>query len=407
MRALLLITKYNLQRGCKYDAVAFEMEATGQNEVSEQYSVGLLASLIDYGREFYDTVINKREYHLFDPMISDRSCQLRAIWLAEYCRSRSPSSILSDEDALIFGLSRFLIETANFLDNEVTGRVPVSSNVKLWPEAVCKIEGASKRRHFWGVAKSIIQNRILKDLLHIFSTIPSESILTQGLFCAPQDQVKHEILYLLEHTSEFCFSEIRVPMLHFFPSLVLVASLVSAHNFPIVVVVREIEPLRGKLFCRRRHVFCFMYDDSLRALTQVPKEKITKDEPIIIFLSHSYAKIAKERAVYDIGGNFLNNLNTLFGVNAKLFDYIYAIAATHSGLADSPGGSNKIDGAPVLTELARQYAGFAHQTNLVSSKIICDYQMLSNEQLGQDCLDNTPFRITHVFGGGVQCLESD
>jgi hypothetical protein len=379
------------------------MKATELNETSGLYSVGLLASLMDYGREFYDTVVNKQKYHLFDPMISDRSCQLRAIWLAEYCRNRRPDSNVSDEDALIFGLSRFLFETANFLDDEITGIVPVSSNVKLWPDEICKIESASKRRHFWGVAKSIIQDRVLQDLLHIFSTISAESVRTQGLFCASQEQVKREILYLLGHTSEFSFSEIKVPTLHFFPSIVLVASLASAHKFSVVVVVREIKSLHGKLFGVGKHVFGFVYDDSLKAFVQVPREKITKDEPIIVFLSHSYAK---ECAEYDIGENFLSNLNTLFGVNARLFDYVYAIAATHSALIDSQDESDKIDGAPALTELTRQYSGFAHQTDLVASKIAYEDQKFSNGQLDQNCLVKAPFRITHVFGGGALCLDS-
>ncbi|MDR0631274.1 MAG: hypothetical protein LBF66_01740 [Holosporales bacterium] len=379
--------------------------ATELSELSGLYSDELLVCVIDYGRVFHDVVINKQEYHLFDPMISDRSCQLRAIWLAEYCRKSRGDANLPDEDAAIFGLARFLVETSNFLDNDVTGRVPVGSNIKIWPKEICEIDAAGKRRRFWGVAKSIVQRRVLKDLHCVFSDISSEYIQTHGLFGASPGQVKSELLCLLEHAPVFSFSEIKIPMFHFFPSLILVASLASAHKFPVVVIVREIKLSKsGTLFCAQKRVFCFVYDDSSGVFMQVAREQISEDQPSIVFLAHSYAKDVAMCAT-STPERFLDELNALFGVSARLFDYIYAIAATHSMLVESSGESSDLNASLALTALSHQYSEFAYKTDLVARKMVAENQKFILGQLGQDSLEATPFRITHVFGGGARCLD--
>jgi hypothetical protein len=372
----------------------FERKGGALRDISERYSANFSADLIVYGQKFAKAVIDDRHYHIFDPVVSDHSCQLRAVWLAEYCRFHTSSKDLSDEDLLFFGLSRFLYESADFLDSDITGRVPGGSNVKLWPDALQKIESRTQQKRFFGVAKSIIQTRILKDFSVLFSEIADRDIQVHGLFKVSPAQVRCEILSLLAQAPQFSFSTVKIPMFHFFPGLIIVGSLPAAHNFPIEMIIRKIKDgPGGTLVCCGTTSLYFMYDASSGIFTQVSHDQVRTDCPAVSFLSYAYGK-QSERVD---GGDFVANLNESFGVNASLLDYIYAISATHTMLVGADEGFSTIENAPVLTALAQQYFDFAHKISLVAHR--------TDKYLQREELADIPFVITHVYGRRATCSD--
>lgn len=76
----------------------------------EEYSSTLFEDMYGYGYEFADSIINRKQYHLFDPMVSDWSCQMRAIWLCCLLKTKSFRDL---DDDFFFWISPLALRVCN------------------------------------------------------------------------------------------------------------------------------------------------------------------------------------------------------------------------------------------------------------------------------------------------------
>ena len=84
-------------------------------------------AFLKYGSEFAVEVVQKEKWSLFDPMVSDWSCQIRALWVCLFLK-KIPFERLEKEDLLFLGLVRFLCDSAICLTHTVTGTIPLRTN---------------------------------------------------------------------------------------------------------------------------------------------------------------------------------------------------------------------------------------------------------------------------------------
>lgn len=179
-----------------------------------KYPAGFVDDLISYGREFAVRVLDQKQYHLFDPMVSDRSCQLRAIWLACFWQFKKKTEELDEEDLLIFGLVRYLCETAVSVKHEIVGEVPLKTRSAYWPSEVMRLSSA-KRMHFLGTAKALLMERILSDMYRWLLFIDPKDLLV-GRFSADLEQVYIELLRGFANPVHTFYSDVAIPVVTFF-----------------------------------------------------------------------------------------------------------------------------------------------------------------------------------------------
>ncbi|MDR1597470.1 MAG: hypothetical protein LBR89_00835 [Holosporales bacterium] len=359
------------------------------------YPTQFFDDMLKYGDDFARDVLELHQYHLFDPMVSDRSCQLRVIWIACFALEKRCRSQMSDDDLIVFGLSRFLTETAFFADHEIIGHVPFRSNVKLWPNELSSLDSARQRNLFFGLAKQIVQVRVLQDLCRWMSDVPPGLVHVNGLYPVPSELAKQELVVLFSQLPEFSFSEIPIPLFHFFPGLVVLATLAAAFDIVVAVLLRKAESIsRGEWGCSAQKIFYFKYNAQTKQFEVFSPTECDAARPVVVFSSHCCG-IDSVNASDD----FVESLNNLFNVNASIFDYIYASASTHAMLTGNDFVNENVDieGSPSLTQLTRQYLQLARKTGLVVRDTGPQVGMLSMKKLDHITVLDTPFEITHVL----------
>ncbi|MDR1907530.1 MAG: hypothetical protein LBQ43_01570 [Holosporales bacterium] len=375
-------------------------------ELLNRYPAQFLGRLLAYGKGFAHRILDEKRFHLFDPMVSDRSCQLRVTWIACFARQNPTCAGLSDNDFIFFGLACFLTETVYFVDHGIIGHVPFRSNVKLWPDELPDLGSARQRNRFFGVAKNFVQARVLSDLARWFSEVPSKAVQVNGLFKAPQELVKGEILDLFENLPTFSYSEVSIPLLHFFPGLIVVTTLVSHFKLPLSILLRKANySADGTLFSPGKTFFNFMYDANLEEFVPIQQNEINEDDVVVVFSSHYYANGSE--LDYAKSQSFVNALNNLFNVQASLLDYVYAMTATHAmlKLRDSGDELVTIENSPNLTKLTQQYFKLAKKVDLSVRNTVFKLGGSIDNKFCNVQVSETPFEVTHVLGASVQFFD--
>jgi hypothetical protein len=376
------------------------------DELFGAYPCAFRESLFRYGMDFAVDVLEKKQFYKFDPMISDRSCQLRAIWLAVFYQKKTKAQELSNEEVILFGLARFLIETAYHVQHAVIGRIPLRTDKTLWPDELFQLESGKQRMRFFGKAKALVQERIVNDFVTWMKELPPSALETGTLRDVNKPALLSETLNSLR-CPEFCsYSCVSIPLINFFPGFLIVISLAAYFRIDIVVLLRRIEREKnGALTEKERKIFPFGYNAFSETFEEL-KRPLNERAPVIGISSHFYLGNSST-SFSDFSKGLVSGLNQRFNINATVIDYIYAMAATHAMLVEKEfvECNVEIENAPDVTNLTRHYLDFSRTVGLAVSKTVLDIDLAVSQGQVDPELRHTPFEMTHICCDSIERLR--
>ncbi len=355
-----------------------------------KYPAGFVDDLVSYGREFAVRVLDQKKYHLFDPMVSDRSCQLRAIWLACFWQFKKKTEELNEEDLLIFGLVRFLCEAALSAEHEIIGRCPLKTCSSYWPNEVVRLNSAGRMR-FLGVAKALLMERILADMYRWLLFIDPKDLLV-GRFSADLEQVYIELLRGFANPVHTFYSDVAIPVVTFFPGFVALMSLAAHFKVPLVAEMRRVERNpEGFLYVAEEARTRFMYDPKRHAFFEEDAMSRRSECPAVVFSGHSYLEGGQIQPAH-----MVESLNRYSNLEASVMDYIYGVMATHEAFPRGADDQNRPD-EPLLSQLTSDYLRFAQSAHVHSYEtVMAVYDATRSNSLKDLEIHKTACEITHV-----------
>lgn len=376
--------------------------------------------LLSYGQVFAERVLDQQDFAAFDPILSDRSCQLRAIWLSCFWRIKERAARLDEEDVLMFGLARFLCESAVPAQHPIIGVDSLKTRSGFWPEGLFRLKNAIIRRRFLGQAKALLAERVLNDMEAWMHEVRPDEVVFGTYAPRGKALVKkayEELLAVFDHLVYSAYSEVEIPIPLFFPGFLVVATLASFFQVPLALTFRKVcrdEGGKGMLACKETFVNAFTFDRTTgqfeEAALSSPQVKNTKGCPVLVFSGHSYMGDAPSQIAK--GPSILRFLNSLYGKDLSIMDYIYAIMATH---AAAPGDRReddwKMTWASSLSLIARNYLTLAQQTGLSVHETVKNiFEATQTNTLHELVIDRAAYEVTHVCNAswkqlGVQWEE--
>jgi hypothetical protein len=365
----------------------------------ELYSEELYKDMLNYGREFADSVINKKQYHLFDPMVSDWSCHLRAVWLCCFLKNNKFSD-LCDDDFIFFGLVRLLCESATMITHEVV-KSPIKTKTKYWPESIIPLKNKIEKEIFYGIAKKIVASRTLNDLERWFCEIPHEYVVL-GTISKEKKNVYEELLNIFSFPYFFSFSEIQIPMVPFFHGIIITFSLAAYFNIPLLNFTKDIvenddKPL-GFSFINSR-IDSFNYDNTDHKFIYT-ENQTDNNEPAIIIDTYRFYK-ETDNCKNDIE-TFLNFCTKL---NFSYIDAVYFLSATHELLPNNNNPYN-ITSYNYSFDILQKCKVLGEKIDIFSRKFPLNvYQAMSCQT--KFLLEQTLFDIIHIRSCSLKELKND
>lgn len=385
--------------------------------VFEEHPCDFYPSLLGYGKAFAERVLDKQDFAAFDPMVSDRSCQLRAIWLACLGRLKGESRKLSEEDTLMFGLARFLYESAIPAQHPIIGFDSLKTRSGFWPEDLFRLRNAIIRRRFLGQAKSLLAERVLLDMETWLREISPEDVVF-GTYApktpAEVEKGYAELLATFDHLVYSAYSEIDIPIPLFFPGFVVVETLAAAFEVPLALTFRKVcrdKGGTGALVCQEEIINAFAFEKTTCRFEEVsltsPSVKASKNHPVLVFSGHSY--LGDDPSQIAEGASILQFLNRIYGRDLSIVDYIYAIMATHAARpGDRLDDDWKISWAPTLSAITKDYLTLAQQTGLSVHETVKNIFSATQENaLGELVIDKAAYEVTHVCNASWEQLGVD
>jgi hypothetical protein len=357
----------------------------------DEYSPEFYKSLLDYGYEFADTVINKKQYHLFDPMISDWSCHIRAIWLCCFLFFKKIEN-LDEEDFFFFGLVRLLDESAVLGTHEIIKRLPIKTSNTYWPNSVSQLKNYELKIAFKGKSKRIVSTRILRDLKRLFREIPDESIVL-GSLSERNKRVKEELLHCFSSPCFAIFNGIAIPMLPFIHGYVMVFSLAAYFDVHLYNLHKDVKKGElGNFFVANSRIDHFCYKDTYSNFVRTDEEQAQKT-PSIVFETYRFSDNTDDcKESIDA---FLTNATK---TNFSYIDFIYFIAIIHNAFPSNKLNDNTKLGC-CFSDIIEKYRKLVPKLNICSNKLV---QIFSEtERVKEVCLDQTLFDIIHVRSGSI------
>lgn len=329
-----------------------------------RYPTKLFDDLVAYGHEFAVKVLDNKQYHLFDPMVSDRSCQLRAIWLSCFWQFKKKADDLTDEDRFIFGLARFLTESAVHLYHAITGDCPLKTRMLSEKDDAFGIGNAKERRRFLGVIKAIFAERVLSDLERWWIDVTPSSQVFGEFVPSDCEEFYLEILRCFANPVEVSYSDVRVPVIHFFAGFPVVMSLAARFNVVLGAVFRQaFRDSSGHWGVRNTAVHYFRYHQQKRNFMPIEEADVRDEGPLIVFSGHSY--LEGEKQIDPV--RMVESLNAYSGQNGTFLDYVYGIISTHEFVpGDGASLKDTTRIAPQLAQVIRKYRQFADKANVRS-----------------------------------------
>lgn len=381
------------------------------SSVLTSYPKAFHEDLLLYGQAFAERVLDKQDFAAFDPMVSDRSCQLRAIWLACFARLKIYTAQLNQEDLLIFGLARFLCESAIPAEHPIIGSVPLKTRSAFWPEGLFRLPNAIVRRRFFGQAKSLIAERILCDMEAWLKEIPPQNLvvgLLSPLSPPLLQKAYKELVTMFRKPVYSIYSEVEIPVVPFLPGFIAVTTLAAQFQIPLVLIFRKIcQNKLGQLVCAKTSLNGFLYDETTNRFNEIPppiRASKASSKPVVVFSGHSY--LGNQQ--HAIGTSVLQAINQSSKKSLSIIDYIYAIMATHTAM---PGERRKNDWkiarAPVLSNLTREYLHLAHEVNLsVHETVRAVFNATQPHAKGPLVIDETSYEVVHVCNASWKQLKT-
>lgn len=363
-----------------------------------RYPAKLFDDLVAYGHEFAVRVLDNKQYHLFDPMVSDRSCQLRAIWLACFWQFKKKADDLTDEDRFVFGLARFLSESAVRFYHEITGSASIKTKPITQENDVFHLSNARERQRFQGIAKALFARRVLQDLSRWFLLLTPEQQVLGRFECSPCD-VYVEVLRQLVDPAHVAYSDIEVPVPHFFLGFIVLVSLSAYFSIPFVAILRRVcRGVDGLLSVDKVAVHNFFYDDHRKTFLETGETRTEDSGPAIIFSGHTYLTGSKQ-----VDPDRMLETIDESERQATFADYVYGIMATHESLPRDGCDLRELEAvAPHVVRVVEEYRKFAQRTgvrSLETGSLI--YGALCSDSLGSLQLSTSAYEITHIYNGSV------
>lgn len=358
---------------------------------------GLVDRVMAYGKEFAVQVLDQKRYDLFDPMLSDRSCQLRAIWLACFWKRKKTAEALLDEDLFIFGLAGFLSEMAIRFEHPITGDSSLKTKPLTRDQDMFQLKNTRERQRFLGVAKALLAERVLRDLEKWFLQARSSELVLRGFSCNPVE-IYLETLRLMADPEAVSYSCVRVPVVHFFTGFLVLIALAVHFKIDLVAIMRRVERNEdGYLVVPDLATHRFCYDPVLNDFVEPTTELESSEGPTVVFSGHSYLEGERQIAPETM----VRSLNAACLEEASFVDYIYGIMATHESV---PGDGCDLaaleEVAPLTTKMIRQYRQFAQKTNVRSFETgSMLYNAIQTNRLRGMELPTVAYEITHIYNG--------
>lgn len=371
--------------------------------------------ILTYGQTFAKRVLDGQDFAAFDPMLSDRSCQLRAVWLACFGRIKRRAEGLEEEEVLIFGLARFLCESAIPAQHPTIGTVPLRTASAYWPEGLFRLKNAVVRRRFFGQAKALLAEGILGDMEMWLRGVKPEDIVL-GAFVPHETKLLKkayaELLTMFRQPVYSVYSEMAIPVVPFLPGFIAVATLAASFGVPLAVIFRKVcrdRRGKGRLICKERLVNAFMFDQSKGRFdeTSPPQEENTEAKPVVVFSGHSY--LGDRSGDIARGSSILRFLNRTCDRDLSIMDYVYAIMATHAAMpGERHEGDWKIAKAPFLSWMTQNYLTLAQQTGLSVHETVKNVFNAARPNAEHELvIDRTPYEVTHVCNASWEQLGID
>lgn len=363
-----------------------------------RYSDGIFDKFVAYGHDFAIQVLDDKQFHLFDPMVSDRSCQLRAIWLPCFWQFKKKEVDLTDEERFIFGLARFLSEAVVKFDHPMTGTCPLKTRMLTEKDDVFGIGNAEARRKFLGVAKAIFAKRVLDDLEKWWISFVEPSSQVTGFFQADAVALYLETLRFFAEPAETVYSDVRVPVIHFFASFLVLMSLAAHFDIPFLAVFRQaFRDSEGYFRVRDSAVQRFRYQSSQRCFCPVAHDAPVESCPAIVFSGHSYLEGTRQIDPQSM----IDSLNEYGHQKGTFLDYVYAIMSTHEFV---PGDGASLDEvyrvAPEFARMITAYREFAEKANVFCSVTATSiYEAIQTQTLNSVHIEQCAYEIVHTCNG--------
>jgi hypothetical protein len=366
-------------------------------EYPDEFFVGF----IEYGKEFATKIITEKQYCLFDPMISDWSCHLRAVWLCCLLKSATLDA-LTDEDFIFFGFSRLLSESAVFVQHDIV-HAPLKTRTSYWPPSIARLN-KTRQVEIFGRAKEFVAFRVLHDLYRWFEEVPAEYIAPSiDLKKSERIAIKRELLALFSKPQFISFSGVLTPMLPFFHGSLVVFSLAASrgihcHNITRDLVANSSAPAGFSLVNSRIDSFCCENSACNWSLAKSQKE----DEPSVIVETYRF-HAQTDNCKNDVE-SFLKEKTTS---DLTYVDFIYLLMATHE-LFPNRADSMNTD-APTSADFGREsnkvmesYKTYGNAFGIRASRFISDLYYSMVEDPYRAMLPRpTLFDISHIKSGSL------
>lgn len=364
------------------------------DRIFERYPIEVRRDIVRAGVEFAAPVMLDKQYGLFDTVVSDWSCQTRTIWLACLLKKKTFDDLV-EEDFIIFGLVKLLIDSAMSVEHCAIGKFSIKTRTAFWPDYIMKLKNKRYREQFYGEAKQMIAMRVVGDLHSWFCDIPFNYIAT-GSFKGDKKGLFEEHKYLSSHPFHAVFTKILTPTIPFFFGYVVVFSLAAYYKVPVCSIVRTVEDIDNKQACTNIRYDYFCYDDNSQTFKldkSIPEKN--KDDACIAVYSYRYLdrKVDYKKPIDDF-------LNSLFNTDFSFLDFIYLIAATHKLIPN--GDFYNLSCVPKSMEFLNFFGERATDVGCCSLDTV---KQVVNEK--DYIIEKTPFNIVHVKSHKVSDLEND
>lgn len=392
-----------------FDSLNQDINEVGFNAyydlVFDQYPENFKADLIQYGHEFATEVINQKQYRLFDPVVSDCACQIRAIWLCCFLRSIKNIEDLSIKDFVVFGLARLLCESAINVRHEIIGTAALKTKSSYWPESVTKLQNKLVRERFYGEAKALLAKRVLDDLSKWFFALSPQDLIL-GSFDVDKEKCYSELCSALQNFKpSYSYSHIPLPVMHSFLGLVVVMTLAAHFQVVVSVIFRKIgRNDDGVLCCKNGCISHFRYDKEQKQFQKIATSELILDTgssyfsdsdalPELIISGHSYANNTFDCDVDP--AHFLESISRYLHKDISIVDCIYMTVSTHDIVSNS---KNTIEEFPALTDLLEKYINASKGTGLkVSDSVLRVYHKIQENSLIDLRIEDSVFEIAHIY----------
>lgn len=339
--------------------------------VLKDHADAVLEELSIYGADFAANIFKNQQYRLFDPMVSDWSCQIRSIWLFWFLKTHTFSS-LSCDDILFFALVRLLCDSSICITHDITGKIPVKTKSSFWPDSMHPLPRIGKEI-LYGQAKQIVACRTLKDLQRVFSNIPENDLILGTLFDVKKHLIFDELQKAFARPYLTSYSEVKIPMLPFFFGVLIVISIAAYLDIPLCSIVRFINSSDATRQAVHHRVDFFRYRNF---------QVSDVCEAVLAISAYS---------TYQMDGCIQDCLQQITHLSANYIDFFYCVAATHELVPQRY--AYDLSWCPYTAGLWERFSRQGRNLHVCSGDIV--RRLCQNSSLTE--ITPTIFDVTHVY----------